>query len=260
MDKKQYVGIDIGGSFIKAGLVIGDQILHKVRVPTPKGNAQALFEVLFTIIDNIKKETPEKIDGIGIGVAGLVINHRELLYAVNLGLENVDIADVIEHKYKIPVRIGNDVAMFALAEQRHSKIDNLVYIAIGTGVNAGVINNGKLFSGANGISLEYGHTHITPEHTVGHFISGKALERTNRDIPQMIFYLKLVLVNIINTYRPEVIFIGGGVAEEVEPYIDEINANIKSKNYGYKNAPPVTVTLSRLSADGAILGAASLFA
>jgi len=256
--KIMYLGIDIGGTSIKAGVVQNGRIIEKKTAPTPKGNEKQLFKVLFSLVDDFVSR--HKIEGIGIGIAGMVIHGRKLLYAVNLGLENIDIADVLERKYKIPVRIGNDLACYALAEARESGIQNLVYIAIGTGVNVGVINNGKLFGGANGISLEYGHTYITPEHDVEYFISGPALARTNHDIKQLLFYLNIVLLNIINTYRPEVIFIGGGVAQEIAPYIGQINTELKKKNYGHKNAPPVTVKLSRLSTDGAIVGSASLLA
>lgn len=281
---KFYIGVDIGGSFTKAGLVQDGKIIYKTKVPTKKGT---LDSVLCVCDEIVLKHKNVKVSGIGIAIAGMVIKSRFLLSASNLGLSHIDVAGLIESKYGIPTKIGNDIACFALAEASRSKIDNLVYIAIGTGVNVGVINKGKLYSGADDASLEYGHTSFVMDEKahpcacgldgcVEQFVSGTALMMRAKEkgitastpeeafgaskeiADEFLFCLLTVLVNIANTYRPQKIFIGGGLAAMVKPYINDLNCGLKEKNYGYKNAPVVTVEISKLSTDGAVLGAASL--
>lgn len=280
--QRTLIGVDVGGSFTKAALVADNKIVYKTQVPT-KAGLDAVFEC---IDDILAKHEGVKPAGIGIGIAGMVAKQRVLISAANLDLpRQVDVAGMIEVKYKIPTRIGNDVSCFAMAESKNSGLGNLVYIALGTGVNIGVINNGKLFSGANGVSLEYGHTSLFPDQKpcecglsgcVEQFVSGKALMSFAKKAkiiaakPEEVFAasrpiaesflacLSIVLLNITNTYRPQKIFIGGGLAALIEPYIEKLNDDLKAKNYGYKGAPAVTVEISKNSTDGGVLGAALL--
>jgi len=246
------IGVDIGGSFTKAGLVKDGKIIKRIQVPTRKGSLDSVFQVIDELIQ-------DKVSGIGIGIAGMVANQRVLLSATNLGLAKLDVAGIVEKKYNVPVRVANDVACFALAEG----LDNIVYLAIGTGVNVGVVTSGKLLEG-----IEYGHTHLmVGEKTcscglsgcVEQFVSGKALVPNSKELPkEFLANLVIVLVNIANTYRPQKIFIGGGLANMVTPHVKWLNSELRRKDYGYKNAPAVTVEISRLSADGGILGASYL--
>jgi len=230
------IGVDIGGSFIK---------VRDKRIPTPKNDEKAFVQAICTLIDEAEKP----ISGIGIGVCGMV-QDGVLLYANNLGLENVPIAKILGEKYGVPVRVQNDVACFALAESHHSKLDNLVYIAIGTGVNAGVIANGVLLEG-----IEYGHTALL-DGEVETYISARGL--TEYGLPKFLAALDVVLVNICNTYRPKKIFLGGGVSMQIAPHIKRINDNLKRNHYGYKHAPATEVEISTLSTDGGIIGAGLL--
>ena len=250
------IGVDIGGSFTRAGLVKNGKIIKKVQVPTKTGTLDSVFQVIDELMT-------DNVSGIGIGIAGMTQNARVLLSAINIGLGRTNVADIIEKKCKAPVKIANDVACFALAETKHFQ-GNLVYVTLGTGMNVGVIMNGKLLEG-----IEYGHTHLMAgEKTcscglsgcVEQFVSGKALVPNSPKLPkEFLANLVIVLVNIANTYRPQKIFIGGGLASMVAPHVKWLNDELKKKDYGYKNAPAVTVEISRLSADGGILGAALLF-
>ena len=299
-----YIGVDIGGHFTKVGLVQNEKLVYKTKAPTPKGE-QAIFETVFSLIDKIL-QAQKPPSGIGIGIAGLVLADKGLLLsAINLGLGNIDFAKIVHQKYNVPVKICNDVSAFALAEARTQKTDNLVFVTIGTGINVGVVNNGKLFAGANGASLEYGHTalyriNITSDTKaecakekltcqcglvgcVESLVSGTAImnnaKRANLSasrpedvfekyktnsaakeiIDNFINALGVMLTNICNTYRPEKIFLGGGLSASLAPFMTKLNKILKENNYGYKNAPAVTVHLSTQESDGGVLGAALLF-
>ena len=279
----KYIGIDVGATFTKAGLVHDGEIIFKTRVPTTSRGEKEFFELVFSVIETVLESTKtelSQIGGIGVGIPGLVNTDKGLILGATskLGLEGVvDIVKRVQSKYKMPVKIGNDVSMFALAEARKSKTDNLVYIAIGTSFNVGVINNGKLFSGASGLSLEYGHNFIENGLKVEGVISGKAIIAHAKELgivvdrPDEAFakskeirdralnYLLIVLLNLINTYRPQSICIGGGYAVLIAPHIADLKRQLKEKSYGYKNAPAVDLYVSDIATDGGILGAAELF-
>ena len=282
-----YIGIDVGATFTKGGLVRDGEIIYRTRVPSQKGS----LEFLLAVITEILNTTKTKPAGIGICFAGMTTKKRVLLSAINLGFrEPVDIAAAVEEKFGIPTRIGNDIACFALAQMHESKIQHLVYMALGTGINVGVISGGKLYSGANDTTLEYGHTCFWPvkekstpacvcglSGCVELFVGGKALMTLGKNAgieattPEQVFAasreiadgfiscLSTVLLNITNTYRPDKIFLGGGLTAMIEPYVESLNKDLAAKNYGYKNAPPTTVEVSKLMTDGGLLGATLLF-
>ena len=265
-----YIGIDIGGTKTKAALVNENAVVNKVCIPTNKDSAQ-FFDMLFGVIDGLL--VPE-VEGIGIGIAGMVEGGK-LLSAFNLGLDNLDIAEAVQAKYNLPCKIMNDAACFAIAEGFLGQTENLVYLTLGTGINVGVINGGRLFPGANSASLEYGQTTLFDK-TVEGCVSGKALLKAAADAglqcdtpeeafqksvvirEKFLFSLETVLVNICNTYRPQKIFIGGGLAPMVAPHIGRLGTALSTKNYGYRNAPAVSVEVSAVAADGGVLGAAML--
>ena len=250
------IGIDIGGSFTRGGLVKDGKIIKRVQVPTKYGSIESVFEVLDELMNG-------DISGIGIGIAGMTQGGRVLLGTSNMGLGKINLADIVEKKYKVPCKIANDVACFAIAEAKNFK-GNLVYVTLGTGMNVGVVMNGQLLEG-----IEYGHTHLMVNNKgcscgltgcVEQFISGKALTPNSKELPShFLANLIIVLTNIANTYRPQKIFIGGGLAGMVAPHVKWLNNELKRKDYGYKNAPPVMVEISKLKDDGGILGACNLF-
>jgi len=249
------VGIDIGGSFTRGGLVKDGKILRRVQVPTKFGSVATVFDVLDELMTS-------EVSGIGIGIAGMTQGGLVLLGTANMGLGKTNLADMVERRYKVPARIANDVACFALAQAQSFK-GNLVYVTLGTGMNVGVVMDGKLLEG-----IEYGHTHLMVGEKncscglsgcVEQFVSGKALAPNSKELPrQFLANLVIVLTNIANTYRPQKIFIGGGLAGMVAPHIKLLNDELKKKNYGYKGAPAVTVEISKLKDDGGILGAVLL--
>ena len=93
------VGIDIGGHFSKAGLVQNGKIIYKTQTPTTINNEKSFFDTIFRLVDDIIKNTGieiSKLDGIGIAAAGMVLaKEGKLLSAVNLGLKNIDVVNVI---------------------------------------------------------------------------------------------------------------------------------------------------------------------
>lgn len=162
----KYIGIDVGGTTIKAGLVDDKgNILVKDSVVTRAKEDQ---EVLFADIANLAKSIAAKggcrltdIESIGIGCPGSVDSDAGLvLYANNVNLFNSPMGKRVSELTGLPVYLGNDADCAALGEfyaLNDDSIKNLVAVTLGTGVGGGIIINRQIFSGSNGTGGEIGH-------------------------------------------------------------------------------------------------------
>lgn len=164
-----YIGIDIGGMSIKAGVVNQQgEVIAKHAVPTPKNDNEAFLEALYKSVTKAMagaKITSSDIEVIGIGNPGIVDREKGiLLEANNIGFENVPAREYLrEHIADVPVLVENDANCAALGEfYKAQNSKNFVFVTLGTGIGGGVIINGKLFTGANGAAGELGHivTHV----------------------------------------------------------------------------------------------------
>ena len=164
-----YIGIDVGGMSIKAGVVNQQgEVIAKYAVPTPKNDNEAFLEALYESVTKAMTEakiTASDIEAIGIGNPGIVDRKKGiLLEAHNIGFGNVPARQYIrEHIAAVPVLVENDANCAALGEfYKAQNSKNFVFVTLGTGVGGGVIINGKLFTGANGAAGELGHivTHV----------------------------------------------------------------------------------------------------
>ena len=101
-----------------------------------------------------------------MGVAGPIDQNGVVLSPPNLpGWDNTPLRSLWEEEFRVPVYIGNDCNLAALGEYRFGAgmgRDNIVYIAIGTGIGGGVIIDGRLFTGSGGLATELGHMTIDP--------------------------------------------------------------------------------------------------
>lgn len=153
-----YIGIDVGGTNIKFGLMEDTEILKSITMST---NA---FDIVRQIVNgtrelvrSVGKELRD-IVGVGVGFPGVVVN-SVVLDSPNIGLENVDLQDILYKELGIPVIVKNDAEMATLAEHRYGigeMCNNMVMLTIGTGVGGGIIINREIYSG-NGGAGEFGH-------------------------------------------------------------------------------------------------------
>ena len=164
MDKYCF-GVDLGGTTVKIGLFsIEGQLQDKWEIPTRTENHGA--EILSDIAASIQRRmdtghlSKEQVTGIGIGVQGPVLNENIVQGCVNLGWGNVRVADELSALTGLKVKAANDANVAALGEQWQGGgkgFQNLVMFTLGTGVGGGIIQNGRIISGANGAAGEIGH-------------------------------------------------------------------------------------------------------
>lgn len=159
MKNMSIVGVDIGGTSIEAGLVLGGKILTKKTNSTGASRSkEEILETLYNCIDSVI--TPEVV-AIGIGVPGLLDYEKgQLLDIINIpAWKNLALKEIVQEKYKITVYLNNDANCFALGEKYYGKgknVDNMLAIALGTGVGGGIILNNKLVTGLFGGAGEIG--------------------------------------------------------------------------------------------------------
>ena len=161
-----YLGIDLGGTFIKGGICNEKgEILVQESIPTQvqAGNCK-IVENICTLARFLCVKLKIKLTdcyGMGIGVPGMIDSSSgEVIFAGNLGFENFNLKNAVMQELKIPVVIANDANVAALWEAKFGAGKNYkdsVLITLGTGVGGGIIINGKIFAGNRSAGAEIGH-------------------------------------------------------------------------------------------------------
>lgn len=162
------LGIDIGGTKIRLGLIRQDgTVLQEMTLPT-RAAEQRVMDQLFLGIDTMLRVWEERgeeqpLAGIGIGSAGQIDGkHGIVHYASDLipGYTGTPLRALVEQRFGLPVYVDNDVNVMALAEGilgAGRGLDHLVCLALGTGVGGALITDGRLVHGINGGAGEVGH-------------------------------------------------------------------------------------------------------
>ena len=168
--RRYYVGIDLGGTFIKGGIVDDrGEVIVSDKIPTEaergdRGVAENIAVLARSLLDRCNL-TASDVEGLGIGCPGTIDSSSgNVIYSNNLGWEDFNIAnDVSSMLSGIRVKVANDANVAALGEVKFGAAkdyDNAVMITLGTGVGGGVVINGHLMEGNKGAGAELGHTVI----------------------------------------------------------------------------------------------------
>jgi len=195
------IGVDIGGTWIKAGLVDQEgHIRFPTRVPTEaRGGRDAIATATAKAIDQVLLSTrQEGVEPIGLGIASAGVidvgNGKVFAATENLpGWTGFDLHGFAEKRFQLPTRIENDAHAAVLAEMYFGsarQFNSFVVITIGTGVGGGVVVDRKLVRGQHGFAGSFGHTTIRQngrpctcgrEGCLEAYVSASALAREFRD-------------------------------------------------------------------------------
>ena len=167
MNQPEYfIGVDIGGTNIKTGLVGRDgKVIHEesIRTEASEGISHVLDRIGGAILDLIRIRGKDVyIKGVGIGVAGQVETETGImLEAPNLpGCEGIPIGQELSVRINVPITLDNDANLAALAEFCYGAgrgVTEMLMVTLGTGVGGGLILRGKIYHGAKGGAGEFGH-------------------------------------------------------------------------------------------------------
>ena len=152
------VGIDVGGTHTKFGLVENGNIIRSMELGTNT------FDVIRQLCNGAREivqssdRSWDEVDGIAIGFPGMVID-SVVMDSPNVSLQNCNLKDILEKDLGKFVVVRNDAEMATLAEHKlgaGADCDNMVMITLGTGIGGGIIANKKLYVGSGGAG-ELGH-------------------------------------------------------------------------------------------------------
>lgn len=286
MSNNIYLGIDIGATktiFLLAEINgVKYTILRSYKVATPRKGK----EILKMAEDNFMALSAESaISAVGIGFAGPVDFERGMaIEGPNLKTGKIEFKKILEKKLKVPVAVDNDARCFVLAENifgAAKKYKNIVGLTIGTGIGGGIIIDSKIYRGAGGATGEFGHTDILEGKELEEVASGSGLSNVYKKISgRKINSYEIVdlaqggdkkaleaveftaeslgsgIANVIESYNPEIIVLGGGLAE-VDLIIEKAKKYAKKKVF-LPALAKTPIVISSLGQDAVALGAAQM--
>jgi glucokinase len=277
MKKQPVIGIDLGGTNIRAGLVVDGKIVKVVSTLVPAdGQVQHVLDELFFLTDKI---IGEEVKGIGIGVPGLVDPDTGVVFdVINIpAWQEVPLKQLMEKRYHLPVAINNDANCFALGEHCFGKArdqNNMVGLTIGTGLGAGIILKGQLYSGMNGAAGEFGMIPYLDKY-IEYYASGQFFKNChgvdggtvyhqalNGDEKAMRLYQEFgshlgnAIKTILYTLDVEYIVLGGSVRHAFPYFSETMWEQVRTLAFS-RTVKQLKIEISELE-NGAILGAAGL--
>lgn len=278
MNDKKIIGIDLGATNIRGGLVNGNRLsgINSRRINN-SGSIEDVLEDVFTIIEGLIDNT---VAAIGIGVPSVVDVKQGIVYDVQYipSWKEVHLKKIIEDRYQIPVLVNNDANCFAIGEFYFGKgagHENMIGLTIGTGLGAGIIINRRLFAGPNCGAGEFGMVdyldHCYEYYGSGQFfqnvygVNGEDVfrsaeagdEEAKKLYGEMGVHLGNAIKLIMYTYDPALIVLGGSV-RFAYPYFQETMWQ-RIHTFAYlKSKEGLRIELSELENSG-ILGAAGLY-
>lgn len=283
---KTVLGIDIGGTKMRAGLVNEQGKVGQIsEIPTEahKGGAYVVSRILMLI-----NGYGSQFSAIGIGTAGQVGFDGTILSATSTfpNWAGIELQKEISQQTQLPVRVINDAHAMALGELHFGEgrgVRHFICLTLGTGVGGAIMCDGKLYLGADGVAGGFGHMVIHKSgrscpcgekgcleaYVSGTALAGRYFERTGKSrssheimggvqqgepeavqlFHEFLDDLACGLKSLSNIFNPEKIILAGGMVHSLQPYFPEWRETA---------ALPVPVALSSQGDQAMIRGAASL--
>jgi glucokinase len=232
-EDKYLIGIDMGATNLRVGLVKNGQIINKRKVKiNRRGKAEDIINQIVHCIETINVN---KIHSIGIGVPSIVDVKKGIVYdVVNIpSWKRVHLKEILENRFNIPVNVNNDSNCFAIGEKYFGKgqgYESLIGITVGSGLGSGVILDGKLYCGPNSGAGEIGMISYK-DSIIEQYASGQFFEEFYSTDGHEIFcqakrgnkraldayeefgtHLGEAIKVIMYMYDPEIIILGGAIS------------------------------------------------
>lgn len=274
---KTVLGVDIGGTKIKAGRILGNDVVQTSICKVIKDDSEeASLSKLFTTIDEVMTNA---VEAIGIGVPAVVDPDSGIVYDVqNIpSWKEVPLKELVEKQFNVPVYINNDANCFALGEKYFGKArdySNSVALSLGTGLGMGILINHKLYNGVlcgageigmlpykNGILEQYTGSFFFEEECgeSAKVLYQKALDNNSEALSAFKkygFHLGVAIKAILYLFAPESIILGGSISNAYPFFRTSIEEALGSFAY-QKQLENFKIETSDL-VDSPILGAAAL--
>ncbi|NUR05772.1 MAG: ROK family protein [Nocardioidaceae bacterium] len=291
-DEELALAVDVGGTTIKAELVDrAGAVLASEHRPTPHGDLarEAVAEVGHALLAQ-RSDAP--VVGAGVVVPGLVDRAAGVAtYSANIGWRDLELVRPLGAAWRLPVRIGNDVASGGVAEYRlgaGAGTEDLAFVPIGTGIAASIVSGGHLVTGHRGETSEIGHLAVRPgprcacgrDGCLEAIASASAIARrytglsgeqvtgagdvaarlgtdaTARQVWQEAVEALADALGVLSlVVGPALVVIGGGLSRAGDALLDPLRVAVRDRATVVQ---PAEVTVSTLGDRGGVVGAALL--
>jgi glucokinase len=292
------IGVDVGGTTVKAGLFDSDGVEYRrSERPTPRHlGPDAVITTTLDAIVELRAQVPQaaRLLAVGLVVPGVVDTQQGIaVYAANLGWQQLPLRQIVADAVGLPVILDHDVRAAGLAELELGAgqgFQEVLFVALGTGVAAAVITRAQVSAGATGRAGELGHLPVFPEGEwcacgqrgcTETYASAAALSRRYSaasgiaDVPahdvisraaagdpladgilsDAITALGRALVSYVLLMDPELILIGGGMAAAGGVLLDPLTREVQA---GLAWRPAPTISKGRFAGDAGRRGAGIL--
>lgn len=274
---EKIIGVDIGATKTKIGVVQDASVIKELTFPTSAGASKE--RIIVELIGGIEKIAGTDFAGIGIGVPGLIDEERGIIFdLLNIpSWKEVHLKKHLENHFHKPARITNDANVFALGEKvfgAGKPFKNLVGVTLGTGFGCGIIIDHKLYSGSYSSAGELGNLSYLDK-TIEDYCSGKFFQNQhgisgkeafdlmsrNDKAAEKIFneygeHLGNALKLILNFLSPQAILLGGSISKSFEFFEGSLLETMKS--FPFKRVREQLIIKSSDTSNIAILGSAAL--
>ncbi len=272
------VGVDLGGTHVRAGRVRGGKIESSVSLPiSGTASVPVVLGEVFSAIDAV---VDGGVAGIGFCVPSMVDVDTGVVYTVvNIpSWREVPLKEELERRYGVSAFINNDANAFAVGELHFGKgrgYRNLVGIVIGTGLGAGVVVNGRLYSGTNCGAGEIGNIPYRGS-TLESWCSGTYLQQTSgmdgevvhdraragdRSAQELLASVGTALGDailiVLYAYDPEIVILGGSVSRAYPLFEQAMRERLQS--HAFPHALRRLRIACSEAGDVALLGAAAIY-
>lgn len=273
------IGVEVAVEALRVvGISLTGEVLWSVEEPladtTPGGVCQQAAQLVAQACVQFTKRHL-RLTGIGIGLPGAFDDATGVLrFAPNLGWRNVDFVPLITQALSeagvpdVPVHVQNEADTAALSEYEFSPgdaKDSLIFASCGAGVGAGIVLNDRLFTGAQGMAGEIGHSILQVDGALCScgrhgcaetFFGARALAR----LPQPAHggrYLGVVLQNLWTTFNPSVLVVGGPTCVRYPAIVEVAQQSLQAYADSAGMATP-TLRAARFGLLASAVGAAAL--
>ena len=285
------IGVDVGGTKIAVGLLVGDELHEFHSRPTPDTGWPAVLDAVANLVQPLLDRHPG-VKTVGLGIPGPISqDRRRVLFAPNIyGFNDVPVVQGLHERLGLRISMENDAKVAALAEATLGAArgsSSSVYITVSTGIGSGIVLNGRLWRGFHGIAGELGHVVSVPggpvsgagqSGTLEAVASGTAIARDasfalNRDVSTAEAFvlaqagdrlagrvvrgamtrIGLAIADLQKMLDPEVFVIGGGVAGVGTYFFEHVQAAADEAAEGFA-VPQIRPAL--LGPQAGVIGAA----
>jgi len=295
------IGVDLGGTNLRvAAIDLAGKVLSRISIPaTYEAGPQRVVSDIVTTVQQVRGQVGhDGLTGVGIGVPGYIDMQAGIIIgSANLfGFQNFPIRDEMQRHLNTVIILENDANAAALGEMwmgAGRSVKDMILLTLGTGIGGGIIIDGKVLHGSQGMAGEFGHMTVFPDgnpcgcgnygclekhasataiasmgrmmhfqHEVSSAADVFALAKAGNKRAEMVFEamgraLGIALANLMNVFNFSLYVLSGGPLPAWDFFAPSMFMEIKRRSFTYERTNP-RVEPALLGADAGLYGAAYL--